>query len=490
MHLSSLPVSITTYAQKEISEDAEHIAKAKLIFSAQKRAFIANKNPDYQARKNHLEQLRQQLHRFQPDIICAIEKDFGQRATSDTLMGDIGQVLQAIRYALKHLKTWMKPQTTSVDLSIWPARAYVQRQPCGVVGVIAPWNFPVQLLLVPLVDALSAGCRVMLKSSELTPHTAAVLQRLLQNIFSDDHVSLLIGGKQLGEAFSQLSFDHLLFTGSEKIGRQVARQAAAQLTPVTLELGGKSPLILEEDFSVNHAAELIGISKCFNAGQTCIAPDYILVPKEKCQALVEAILAWFKKTYGSSLLSSNYTSIISHTEFNRLHGLLQKAEDRGEHIFTSETITPEHKLQKLFPLTLVLDCKPDSNLLKEEIFGPILPVVAYESVEQAISWINSGSQPLATYILSNNVSKGEAVLGSITAGGGSVNTPLLQQTVNSLPFGGIGQSGMGRYHGYSGFCTFSHSKSILVAPAWHPMRMIKPPSGWMYKCFVKLLFRS
>lgn len=477
------------------------------VYAAQRSAFTRAAAPNCAERIQHLQQLANTLRVNQSQILQAVAQDFGCRSSHETQLAEIGMVLQAIRYACKHLPRWMQKKRCTIDLSLWPARAYTLQRPKGVVGIIAPWNYPVQLCLLPLVDALAAGCRVMLKPSELTPHTAQLLKNLLCKCFTEEQVAVVITNiasdvqdtdteqrdapnpLALAQAFTQLPFDHLLFTGSESVGRQVAQAAAKNLTPVTLELGGKSPLIVGDDLSLARAAEMIGIGKLFNAGQTCIAPDYVLAPAAKTEALAEACLAWARKNYPDIINNAAYTSIISARHYQRLQHLIEDAKVKGSKVFSAETLSDAHQQHRKFPLMVILEPALNSRVMSEEIFGPLLPIMGYHSIEEAIGFVRARAHPLATYALFNNSRAGEQITRTICSGSSSINAPLLQQTVNSLPFGGIGASGMGSYHGEAGFSTFSHNQSFLVTPRWHLYRYIKPPFGVIYQVFKRLLFR-
>lgn len=484
-----------------MSSSDESLIQLEQLFAVQRDAFLQTPAPGCAERIHHLQQLANVLRENQTHIVQAVAQDFGCRSTHETLLAEIGMVLQAIRYTCKHLPRWMQKKSCAIDLSLWPARAYTLQRPKGVVGIIAPWNYPVQLCLLPLVDALAAGCRVMLKPSELTPHTAQLLKNLLGQCFSDAQVAVviantasnaqspLVSALALAQAFTQLPFDHLLFTGSENVGRQVAQAAARNLTPVTLELGGKSPLIVGDDLALERAAEMIGIGKLFNAGQTCIAPDYILAPAAKTEALAEACLAWARKNYPDILNNPAYTSIISAAHYQRLQALIEQVQASGCKILTAEILSEAHQQHKKFPFTLILAPALNSRLMREEIFGPLLPIIPYHSIEEAIAFIRARPQPLAAYALFNNARAGEKIVRTLCSGSSSVNAPLLQQTLNSMPFGGVGASGMGSYHGEAGFYTFSHNQSFLVTPHWHLYRYIKPPFGFVYQVFKRLLFR-
>lgn len=470
-----------------------HMIQLQQIFDAQRNAFMHSNISECNERVHQLRRLAQSLQHHEQLIVDAIHRDFGCRSAQETQLSDVGFVLQAIRYACKYLPQWMKRNACATDISLWPARAYTLARPKGIVGIIAPWNFPLHLCLVPLVDALAAGNRVMIKPSELTPHTADVLTKIISECFVPDQVAVIIAPASapiaLAEAFACLPFDHLLFTGSESVGRKIAHFAAQNLTPVTLELGGKSPLIVGNDIAIERAAEMIGIGKLFNAGQTCIAPDYVLAPEQSVKPLADALINWVRKTYPNIVNNPHSTSIISTTHYQRLRYLVDNAIEEGVTTLAGEIEGDLHRQTKKFPFTVLINPPSNSRVLHEEIFGPVLPIVSYRTIEEALDFIRARPHPLAAYILFSNTKKGEKILQQICSGSSSVNAPLLQQTVNSLPFGGVGTSGIGCYHGKQGFLTFSHNQSFLISPAWHLYRHIKPPFGMMYSIFKNLLFR-
>ncbi len=444
--------------------------------------------PGLAQRRDDLQRLRTVFAQRIESMDVAIRADFGHRSAHENLLSEAMIVLAEIDHALKHMSNWIKPRRVGVGWRFWPARAQVRPLPVGVIGIIAPWNYPVNLALVPLVSAIAAGNHVYLKPSEHTPHTSAWLRALLADVFPAERVAVAIGGPDVGAAFAALPFDHLLFTGSTAIGRKVATAAAANLTPVTLELGGKSPAIIATDFPVDVAAARIASGKWFNAGQTCIGVDYVLVDAARREAFVAAISAQVIERFGDLSTADDYTRIINDAEFERLTRITDEARDRGAKVITPITIDSQvSRTGRLFPPTLVLDAPDDCALMREEIFGPILPIRSYGSVAEAVACVNARDRPLALYPFSHDEATVERILTQTLSGGVSVNDTLLHFGVHGLPFGGIGPSGQGAIHGRTGFDTFSKllpvfRQSRLAASDW-----IKPPYKGVVDRMIRLM---
>jgi coniferyl-aldehyde dehydrogenase len=390
-----------------------------------------------------------------------------------------------IRHVRRHLGRWMKPQRRKVGWAFRPASARVVHQPLGVVGVLAPWNYPLFLTLGPLIDALAAGNRVMLKPSELTPRTAQLLKTLLAEIFPQDRVAVVTGGPEVAAQFSALAFDHLLFTGSTRVGRQVMATAAARLTPVTLELGGKSPVLIARDYPLKKAARIVAIGKLFNAGQTCVAPDYALVPADLADAFADAVMAAAAELYPTIAGNADYSSIIDDRHYRRLVGLIAEARERGARVLQPADggAAAERKL----PPTVLVGAPADAAVLEEEIFGPILPIVAYDDLDHAIRLINARPKPLALYCFSTDHAKIEGVLQRTSSGGATVNGTLLHVTQEDLPFGGVGESGFGAYHGREGFQRLSHARAVMELGRFNMSHRIAAPYGKLTALVIRLL---
>ncbi|WP_407293265.1 coniferyl aldehyde dehydrogenase [Stutzerimonas zhaodongensis] len=465
-----------------------HIVVERLpaIFERQRVAFSANPRPSAEDRLQCLEALRDLLHNQQQALIDAICQDFGHRSTDETRLAEIMPSLHGIRHAQRHLRRWMKPSRRSVGLAFQPASARVVYQPLGVVGIIVPWNYPLHLAIGPLIGALAAGNRVMLKMSESTPATGQLLKSLLAQIFAEDQVAVVLGEADVGIAFSRLPFDHLLFTGSTSVGRHVMRAAAENLTPVTLELGGKSPAIVSNDVPLADAAERIAFGKTLNAGQTCVAPDYVLVPRQRLDQFVDAYRMAVRRFYPQLADNPDYTSIINQRQHSRLSGYVEDAQAKGARLLPLF----EQGQGRRMPHCVLLDVNDSMQVMQDEIFGPLLPVVPYEGLDEAIAYVNARPRPLALYYFGYDKAEQRRILQQTHSGGVCLNDTLLHVAQDDLPFGGVGPSGMGHYHGHEGFLTFSKAKGVFAKQRFNAARLIYPPYGkalqkLVYKMFVR-----
>ncbi len=443
---------------------------------SQLRAAWSAHRPDYAQRRDDLKRLRAAVRTQLPQMAEAIAADFGHRSHHESLIADGMTVIGEIDHLLRHLRGWMRPRRVGVGWRFWPARAQLRAVPVGVVGVISPWNYPVNLALVPLATAIAAGNHVLLKPSEHTPRTSAWLAALLAEVFPPTRVAVVQGDAELAAAFSALPLDHLVFTGSTAVGRKVMAAAAAHLTPLTLELGGKSPAIVCADYPLEQAAARLATGKWFNAGQTCIAPDYALVDGGRVAALVQALRQQARSRYGDLADAGDYTRIINEAQYRRLRGYLDDARARGLEVIELLAIDPARAMrERLIAPTLILDPGDDAAVMQEEIFGPILPIRSYRSLDEAIATINARERPLALYPFSHERATVERILGSTMAGGVTVNDALVHFAINGLPFGGIGASGMGAYHGRAGFDAMSKQLPVLWQARWAGSDLLKPP---------------
>jgi coniferyl-aldehyde dehydrogenase len=467
--------------------NAQRLAAMHATFERQRAAFSLNPYPPVQARRARLERLAAVLKAAQPEIAAAISADFGNRAPQETALVEIFTLLEAVRYTVRHLARWAKPQRRPVSIWNRPGYARLHKQPLGIVGIVVPWNYPLYLAAGPLVSALAAGNHAMVKMSEFTPRFGALFATLVGQHFPEEEIAVVNGGVDIAEAFTRLPFDHLLFTGSTRVGREVMRTAAANLTPVTLELGGKSPAIVCDDFPVELAASRILYGKCTNAGQTCVAPDYALVPAEKVQPFVsaarEAVTGFFPK-----LASSDYTSIVSDRHYARLASYIEDAREKGatRHPLHADASNPVARKFAPVALTGVTDAM---RVMQDEIFGPILPVVPYDALDDAIAFVNARPRPLALYTFSNDRSTTERVLGGTTSGGATVNDTMLHVAQDALPFGGVGPSGMGVYHGREGFDAFSKLRGVYYQRRFNGLSLLKPPYGERFARLIRLMLR-
>ena len=447
------------------------------ILRVQRDAFDAERFPGLRVRRDRLARLARIVTQHEAALVAAIDRDFGHRSAHETRLAELYIVAAEVRHAIRRLAKWMKPRRVATPLHLQPAAARIMRQPLGVAGVISPWNYPVQLALGPVVAALAAGNRVMLKPSELTPATSALIAELVAAHFREDELAVVLGDATVGKAFASLAFDHLLFTGSTAVGRSVALAAAANLTPVTLELGGKSPALFDVDADFALGIPRLVAGKLLNAGQTCIAPDYALVPKSRIDEFVAAVTAAVERLYPAATANADYSSIVDDRHHARLVALVDDARARGARIVTLGGQAGDGGLPRRIAPALVLDVTGDMAIMREEIFGPLLPVAAYATLDEAIARINARPHPLAMYWFGAERARCERVLRETLAGGVTVNDTLWHFAHEGLPFGGVGASGIGAYHGEHGFATFSHAKAVYVQSRLAPTRLLYPPYG-------------
>lgn len=455
------------------------------VFALQKKAFQKDPAPSRKERLSRLDALAKAVTSNEERIIKAVDGDFATRSRHETIISEIVVSIAAVNHAKRHLSKWMQPRYVPTPLHMQPAKSKLLPQPLGVVGIISPWNYPVQLALSPATAALAAGNRVMIKPSELTPRTSEILYDILHKEFDEDILSVVVGGVETGQAFTETPFDHLLFTGSTPVGRKVAMAAAKNLTPVTLELGGKSPAIIDKSANLDKAAAAIAHGKTFNAGQTCVAPDYVLTPKNKLRETVDAIVSNAQAFYPDIDETQDYTSIVSDRHFARLKTLVKDAQDRGAEIVEVGTPAALHAKRKI-PLTLVINPPMDAIVMEEEIFGPVLPVIGIENQDEAISMVNDGDRPLALYWFGEDTKARDTVLEKTIAGGVTINDTLWHVAQESLPFGGVGASGQGAYHGDAGFETFSHLKPVFYQSKFANAGALRPPFNIKTDKIIKL----
>jgi coniferyl-aldehyde dehydrogenase len=453
-------------------------------FELMRRASRHNPVPNRMERRANLLLLRDILELHSEELVEAVSEDFGWRSPHETRFADLGLVLSAINDAIRHLKKWMRDEGVRMPMHHLPARGRITRVPLGVVGVIGPWNYPIQLTLVPVINALAAGNRVLLKPSELCARTSALLKSLINESFPGDVMRVHTGDASFGAAFASLRFDHLFFTGSTAVGRMIAAAAAPNLTPVTLELGGKSPAIVTDAASLERTADAIAWGKCLNAGQTCVAPDYVLVTAGQREQLIAKIDQSFRRRFGQWWKSGDYTSIISARHHERLERLVGDAADKGARgvplgetpPFEAEPIAP----RMLQPLILV-DPDPASAVMQEEIFGPVLPVITVKDLNEAIVFVAERPRPLALYLFTEDKQEVAKVQQQLVAGGMLINDTIWHVALDSMPFGGVGESGMGDYHGEDGFLTFTKRMPIYIQSRWTGTGVMRPPYGWMFE---------
>ncbi|MEC8186311.1 MAG: coniferyl aldehyde dehydrogenase [SAR324 cluster bacterium] len=471
----------------EIQENLGSLEILQPGFDQMREAHLADPMPELETRRDRLQRLLKGLEEREEAFTQAISTDFGQRSAFETANYDITVTLADIKYQIRNLARWMRIRKRSVPLHLMPGRARIVPQPLGVVGVISPWNFPVFLSLSPVAGAIAAGNRVMLKPSEWTPKTSALLAELASETFEPDEFAVFEGGIETGRAFSELPFDHLLFTGSTRVAKEVSNSAAKNLTPLTLELGGKSPALVCPGANLKRAAERIVFGKLANAGQICIAPDYVFVERAKFHDFIEMLQTYIKKAYPRLNNNPDYTSIISADHFSRLIRMIAEAREAGAEIISinpdGETLEPS---ARKIPPTLILRPNPTLGVMQEEIFGPILPVLSYEKIEEAIEFVQHRARPLALYLFTEKTRERERILRETVSGGVAVNEVLFHCVCLTLPFGGVGASGVGSYHGQAGFDTFSHLKPVFIQPRFNFNFFLVPPITPMKRLFAKI----
>jgi coniferyl-aldehyde dehydrogenase len=461
------------------------------LLARQREAFLREGPPSYAARKEDLRKLRTAVLAHRRDIAETLIADFGHRSRHETEILELMTLVWGIEYLEKNLRRFMRPERRHVALPMRMAKARVEYQPLGVVGIISPWNYPVSLALMPLATALASGNRAMLKPSEITPRTSRLLQKLLGEIFEDDQVAVVIGDAGVGAAFSALPFDKLVFTGSTGVGRAVARAASEHLVPVMLELGGKSPAIVDEGQPLARVATSIAFGKLANAGQTCIAPDYVMIHERDVEPFVAAYREAVAALYPAGPTSHDYSAIVNERHHDRLRGLLDDARAQGARVVeVGELPETARSRARTLPPALVLDASDRMRVMQEEIFGPILPILTYRTLDEAIAYVNAHPRPLALYYFGGKGPNREKLLTRTTSGNVTINGTLLHYAQDALPFGGVGASGMGAYHGIEGFRAFSHAKGVLEQGRWNGSVLLMPPFRRVANFVLRLMLGS
>lgn len=456
----------------------------------QRAAFLRNGPPSLRQRRDDLKKLRSAVIGRRREIEEAIDADFGHRSRHETAIMEITPLIMGIDYLHRNLRRFMRPMRRQVALPMRFGSARVEYQPLGVVGVMAPWNYPLSLALMPLATAIAAGNRAMIKPSELTPSTSVLLARLLEEVFPQDEVTVVTGDASKGAAFSALPFDHLIFTGSTAVGRAVMKAASDNLVPVTLELGGKSPVIVARGHSLDHAAAAIAHGKLANAGQTCVAPDYVLIHEDEVDAFVAAYDEAVAVLYPDGPGSGDYASIVNDRHYARLTGLIDDARAKGARIREVGRQTEmANRHSRTFAPTIVLDARDDMRIMQEEIFGPVLPVLSYRDIDQAIAFVNVRPRPLALYYFGSGGEDQRKVLSRTTSGNVTINGTLMHYVQDDLPFGGVGSSGIGAYHGIEGFRALSHAKGIFEQGKWNASSLLRAPFGRLADMVLETMLR-
>jgi len=453
------------------------------VLESQRKAFVEARPEALSVRRDRIKRAISILSEHGESLAEAMNSDFGSRSFEGSMMTDIVSTIGFGKYCLKNLDHWAAPDKRSVrfPLGLMGAKAEVRYEPKGVIGIMSPWNFPVNLSFGPLMQVLAAGNRAMIKPSEFTPATSDRMRELIADVFGEDEVTVITGGPDVAQAFSSLPFDHLVFTGSTETGRKVMEAAAKNLVPVTLELGGKSPTIIGKGADLTRAGERIALGKMLNAGQICLAPDYLLVPEDQEEGVVAAVQLGVHEMYPTLLDNEDYTAIISDKHFERLKGLVEDARSKGADVIEvnpgKESFSGANT--RKMPLTILRNVTDDMDAMKEEIFGPVLPVKTYKAVDEAIDYINDHDRPLGLYYFGSSAKEQEKVLEKTISGGVTINDVIFHISVDDMPFGGVGPSGIGSYHGPEGFREFSHARSTYQQPKIDIAKLagLKPPYG-------------
>jgi len=458
-------------------------------FARQRSLRDASPGLTYGDRMHALGSLAALLRENVEALAAAVNRDFRSRSVAETRLLEIFPSLEAIGHARRHLRSWMRPRRARTNFWFLPGRSRVMVQPLGVVGIVVPWNYPIYLAVGPAVSALAAGNRVMIKMSEAAPATGELFASLVARRFAPEVLTVVNGGPDLAREFTALPFDHVLFTGSTEVGRHVMRAAAANLTPVTLELGGKSPAIVGRGIEVAEAADRILFGKCLNAGQTCVAPDYALVPRERIEEFAAAAARTVARLYPRLADNPDYTAIIDERHRTRLAEWRDEARSKGARVLEINPAGEDFAASPKLPPTLILGAPEDTHVMRQEIFGPLLPLVPYDAVEDAIAYVNARPRPLALYVFDHDARAVESILERTVSGGVSVNETFLHLAQDDLPFGGVGASGMGEYHGRAGFEAFSKKKAVFHQSRFSGLRLFRPPYGKRFDALVRLLSR-
>jgi acyl-CoA reductase-like NAD-dependent aldehyde dehydrogenase len=463
------------------------VSSCARIFDLQRAAFRRQPNPPAAERRAHLATLRRLLIDNADGLASALDADFGHRSIHETKLLEIFPSVLAARHAHRHVASWMRPERKPVSIWFQRGRAQVVKQPLGVVGIIVPWNYPIFLAAGPLVSALAAGNRVMVKMSEFAPRLGEALARLIASAFAEDHVAVVNGGVDVAQEFAATPFDHLLFTGSTSVGHHIMRAAAANLTPVTLELGGKSPAIVAPGFSVERAAQRIVWGKCLNAGQTCIAPDYVLLPEDQVGRFIDAAREHVGRLYPDGAASADYSAIVNTHHYDRLVRMRDDAIAHGAQV-VALCGGGSAAQRKLVP-TIVTGASDVMEIMKDEIFGPLLPLKPYRTLDEALAYVAGHPRPLALYYFDDDEARTTRVVNESISGNVTVNDTMLHIAQEELPFGGVGASGMGHYHGEEGFTTFSKRKGVFEQSRLNGLSLFQAPFGRRVETLLRLLLK-
>jgi coniferyl-aldehyde dehydrogenase len=484
-------------APEQVTPQGDIEQQMQAILEMQREDYLREGVVTAETRIDRLQRGIDALVKYNGKLVEALNSDFTCRSREISLLTDVGAGIAPMKHAIKHVGKWMKPEKrpTMFPLNLFGGRSRIEYQPLGVVGVIAPWNFPVNMVFAPLAGVLAAGNRAMIKPSEFTPATSAVMMEMVAEAYDPKEVAMFDGGPEVGQAFSGLAFDHMIFTGATSIARHIMAAASRNLVPLTLELGGKSPVVISRSADIQKSLGRIMMGKTMNAGQICLAPDYLLVPEEKLHEVIDAAQKAVAEMYPKILDNPQYTSVINERHYQRLTGYLQEAEERGQKVIplnpASEDFASQQGTLKI-PPTLVPEPADDLKMMEEELFGPLLPIRTYSNFEETISYINSKPRPLAAYYFGEDKQEEQAFTSRTTSGGVCINDVIMHVMQEELPFGGVGPSGMGAYHGFKGFQTFSHAKSIYSQASLNIAKLggMLPPYGKATENTIKMQVKN
>jgi coniferyl-aldehyde dehydrogenase len=467
------------------------------VLETQRADYLKEGVVSAETRIDRLERGIDVLIKYHDKVVEAVNADFTCRPREVSLLTDVGASITAMKHSKKHVRKWMKAEKrpTMFPLNLFGGRSRIEYQPLGVVGIIAPWNFPISMVFSPLAGVLAAGNRTMIKPSEFTPATSALMAEMIAEAYDPKEVAIFDGGPEVGQAFSSLAFDHMIFTGATSIARHIMAAASRNLVPLTLELGGKSPVVISRSADIEKSLGRIMLGKTLNAGQICLAPDYLLVPEEKLHEVIAAAQKAVTQMYPKLLDNGQYTSVINERHYQRLNGYLAEAEERGQKVIpinpAGEDFSQQQGTLKI-PPTLIPEPADDLKMMEEELFGPLLPIRTYREFEETISYINAKPRPLAAYYFGNDKEEESAFVSRTTSGGVCINDVIMHVMQEELPFGGVGPSGMGAYHGFKGFQTFSHAKSIYRQPKINIAKLggMLPPYGKATESTIKMQLKK
>ena len=472
----------------------ETLQEMESVLKLQKKLHIEEGPASIELRKDRLNRCIKMIKEYSDEIIDALQKDFGNRDPKSSFLTEIASTIGVLEHAIKNVDKWTKDEKrpSNVDrpffirmlMGLLGSKSYIKYQPLGTVGVISPWNFPVNLILAPLGGIFAAGNRAMIKPSELTPATSEVTKKMFEAYFDKSEAAVFTGDAEVGAAFSDLPFDHILFTGGTQIGKKVMKAASDNLVPVTLELGGKSPVIVDENADLSEVAKKVMRGKTMNAGQICLAPDYLMLPKGKSEEFAKASNEAVSEMFADLKYNEDYTSVINERHYERINELVSDAKEKGAEVIQINPADEDFEQQELhkIPPTLVLNPTDEMKIMQEEIFGPVLPVKEYEDFDETVNYVNSKDRPLGLYLFSKDKSKEKKVLDNTTSGGVTLNDVIWHIGQEELPFGGVGPSGTGSYHGHDGFKEFSHAKAVYKQFSADLMAQMMPPyKGKMFE---------